>query len=92
MIQSFFCADTEDVYAGRPCPRFANIRRVLERKLAMLDAAATLRDLQSPPNNRLEKLARDRAGQHSIRVNDQYRLVFRWTPSGPADVACVDYH
>jgi proteic killer suppression protein len=65
---------------------------LLERKLAMLDAATTLDDLRSPPGNRLEPLAGDRAGQHSIRVNDQFRLCFRWTSAGPEDVECVDYH
>lgn len=88
MIQSFSCRDTQNVFEGRPCRRFTNIRTVLERKLAMLHAAHQLLDLQAPPNNRLEKLA----SRHSIRVNEQYRLVFRWTPPGPADVACVDYH
>ena len=58
----------------------------------MLHAAHTLLDLQSPPGNRLEKLAGNLAGKHSIRVNDQYRLVFTWTTEGPVDVACVDYH
>ncbi len=65
---------------------------MLERKLVMLNAATQLQDLRSPPNNRLEKLTGDRAGQYSIRVNDRYRLTFRWTPQGPADVECVDYH
>jgi proteic killer suppression protein len=74
--------DTQAVYEGRPCPRFANIRPVLERKLAMLDAATTLQDLRSPPANRLENLARD----------DQYRLCFVWTDAGPIGVECVDYH
>lgn len=92
MIQSFACRDTQNVFEGKPCPRFRNIRRVLERKLGMLGAAHRLLDLQVPPNNRLEKLMGELAGSHSIRVNDQYRLVFRWTPAGPADVACVDYH
>lgn len=91
-IQSFKCRDTQDVFEGRPCRRFANIRPVLERKLAMLDAANTLTDLKSPPNNKLEKLSRDRAGQHSIRVNDQYRLCFVWTSPGPEGAECVDYH
>jgi toxin HigB-1 len=80
------------VFAGDCPPRFRNIRSVLERKLLMLHAAHRLLDLQVPPNNRLEKLAGDLAGKHSIRVNDQYRLVFRWTPAGPADVTCTDYH
>ena len=58
----------------------------------MLDAAITLQDLRSPPGNRLEKLTADRAGQHSIRINDQYRVCFKWTSAGPADVEIVDYH
>ena len=91
-IVSFKCEDTKAVFEGRPCPRFANIRRALERKLAILDAATTLNDLRSPPGNRLEALSGNRAGQHSIRVNDQYRLCFVWTALGPANVECVDYH
>jgi toxin HigB-1 len=92
LIQSFACRDTEDVFAGRKCRRFSNFRRVLERKLAYLNAATTLEALRAPPHNHLEQLDRDRAGQHSIRVNDQFRLCFRWTENGPADVECVDYH
>lgn len=92
MIQSFACADTQAVYEGHPCRRFTGIRRVLERKLMLLDAAVVLADLQVPPGNRLHALSGNRAGQHAIRVNDQFRLVFRWTAPGPADVACVDYH
>lgn len=71
---------------------FANIRSVLERKLQMLAAAVSLNDLRIPPANGLEALAKDRTGQHSIRVNDQFRLCFCWTREGPADVECVDYH
>ena len=62
------------------------------RKLAMLNAAATLNDLRVPPNNRLKALEKDRAGQHSIRINDQFRVCFVWTDSGPTDVEIVDYH
>lgn len=69
-----------------------NIQPVVERKLLLLDAATTLQDLASPPSNRLEALKGDRKGQHSVRVNDQYRLCFRWTHSGPEDVELVDYH
>ena len=65
---------------------------MLERKLQMLDAATTINDLRVPPANRLEALAGDRIGQHSIRVNDQFRLCFVWTAQGPKDVECVDYH
>jgi toxin HigB-1 len=92
VIQSFACRDTQNVFEGKPCRRFTSIRNVLERKLTMLHAAHQLLDLRAPPNNRLEKLVGELAGQHLIRVNDQYRLVFRWTPPGPVDVACVDYH
>jgi proteic killer suppression protein len=62
------------------------------RKLAILDAAEVLSDLRVPPGNRLEKLSGDRAGQHSIRINDQWRLCFRWTKAGPEDVTIADYH
>ena len=92
VIQSFACSDTKAVFDGHPCRCFANIRTVLERKLFMLNDASRLIDLQVPPNNRLKKLAGNLAGQYSIRINDQYRLIFRWTPAGPADVTCVDYH
>jgi proteic killer suppression protein len=93
VIQSFRCAETKAIYEGRKPRQFSAIRTVLERKLQVLDAAVALRDLLAPPNNRLEALTRDRAGrQHSIRVNDQFRLCFRWTAQGPTDVECVDYH
>jgi proteic killer suppression protein len=72
--------------------QFANIRAVAERKLAMLDAATELRDLRSPPGNRLEALIGDRAGQHSIRINGQWRICFVWTDDGPTEVEIVDYH
>ncbi len=77
---------------GRPSRRFATFRPVLERKLAWLDAAPNLNALRAPPGNRLEALTRDRVGQHSIRVNDQFRLCFNWTANGPENVECVDYH
>jgi proteic killer suppression protein len=91
-IVSFACRDTQAVWEGKPCPRFASIRNVLERKLLMLDAATSLDDLRVPPANRLEALKGDRRGQHSIRVNDQFRLCFVWTAEGPKNVECVDYH
>lgn len=72
--------------------RFAGIATVASRKLVMLDAAETLDFLRSSPGNRLEALKGDRSGQHSIRVNDQYRLCFRWTAAGPENVEIVDYH
>ena len=72
--------------------RFSAIANVATRKLVQLDAAETLEFLRAPPGNRLELLKGDRAGQHSIRINDQYRLCFRWTDSGPETVEIVDYH
>jgi proteic killer suppression protein len=92
MIRSFNCDETRAIFEGESAPRFGNIRRVVERKLFMLNNASILDDLRSPPGNRLEPLSGDRAGQHSIRVNDQFRLCFRWTPTGPEDVELVDYH
>jgi proteic killer suppression protein len=68
------------------------MKTVVERKLQMLDSAATLDFLRSPPGNRLEALRGDRAGQHSIRVNDQFRICFVWTERGPMNVEIVDYH
>lgn len=70
----------------------ADLATVVRRKLVMLDAAARLSDLLMPPANRLEALRGDRTGQHSIRVNDQFRLCFRWTNEGPIDVEFIDYH
>ncbi len=72
--------------------RFVNIEAVARRKLVQLNAAATLDFLRAPPGNRLEALSGDRAGQHSIRVNDQFRVCFVWTAQGPKDVEMVDYH
>ena len=92
MIRSFACRDTERL-AGRTRVRcFVNLERVALSKLAMLDAAAVLEDLRVPPGNRLEALKGDRAGQHSIRINDQYRICFVWKEDGPHDVEIVDYH
>ena len=92
MIQSFRCADTQRLFETGTCRRFAAIANVATRKLAQLDAAETLEFLGAPPGNRLEALKRDRAGQYSIRINDQFRLCFRWTEAGPEDVEIVDYH
>jgi len=93
IIQSVRCQDTERLFTtGKAPARFAAIVRVAERKLAQLDAAMTLAFLVSPPGNRLEALRGDRAGQHSIRVNDRWRVCFTWTEQGPADVEIVDYH
>jgi proteic killer suppression protein len=92
MIRSFACRDTEHLAARTRVRRFVNIERVALRKLTMLDAAAVLDDLRVPPGNRLEALKGDRAGQHSIRINDQYRICFVWKKDGPHDVEIVDYH
>jgi toxin HigB-1 len=91
-IQSFRCADTQALYETGKSRRFATIRSVAERKLQQLDSAASLAFLRSPPGNRLEALAGDRAGQHSIRINDQWRLCFVWSEQGPESVEIVDYH
>ena len=92
MIQSFRCADTEALFGGSSPRRFRAIQSVAERKLAQLDPAKTLDFLRSPPGNRLEALKGDRIGQYSIRVNDQFRVCFVWSDSGPVDVEIVDYH
>ena len=92
MIKSFRCPDTRTLFETGKCKRFSGISVVAARKLAQLDAAQTLEFLRAPPGNRLEALKGDRAGQHSIRVNDQFRLCFRWTEAGPEDVEIVDYH
>jgi toxin HigB-1 len=92
VIQSFRCRDTQSLFEGGRPSRFRAIETVATRKLAMLDAARTIDFLRSPPGNRLEALRADRAGQWSIRINDQWRLCFEWTDSGPAQVEIVDYH
>jgi proteic killer suppression protein len=92
MIQSFRCAATQALFEGRPARRFVNVRAAAERKLAMLHRATRLEDLRAPPNNRLEKLAGSRAGQWSIRVNDQWRVCFEWREGQAFAVEIVDYH
>ena len=92
MIVSFRDADTEALAFGHRTRRLQAIETVARRKLRQLQIAGRLDDLRIPPGNRLEALRGDRAGQHSIRINDQYRICFRWTPAGPADVEIVDYH
>ncbi len=91
-ILSFKCPDTQRLFTSGKTRRFANIQTVAERKLAQLDAAMSLEFLRSPPGNRLEQLSGDRQGQHSIRINDQWRVCFVWTEKGVADVEIVDYH
>ena len=92
MIQSFKCKDTLALYEGKAPRRFKAFLAVAERKLAQLDAAQTLDFLKAPPGNHLEALKGDRKGQHSIRINDQWRICFKWTASGPEGVEIVDYH
>lgn len=92
MILSFKCADTEALAQGRRVQRFVNIQSVARRKLRQLQIAGGLEDLRVPPGNRLEALKGDRTGQHSIRINDQFRVCFRWTAAGAEDVEIVDYH
>ena len=93
MIQSFVDEQTEKVWRRERVKKFhPDLQPVALRKLAILDAAETLSDLRIPPGNRLEKLSGDREGLHSIRVNDQWRICFRWTKAGPEDVAITDYH
>ena len=92
MIVSFKDADTKALAAGRRVRRFVNLEAVARRKLRQLQIAGRLDDLGVPPGNRLEPLKGARAGRYSIRVNDQYRVCFRWTAKGPEDVEIVDYH
>lgn len=97
MIQAFKDTGTEDIFngentkaAGKICPR--SIGKIAVRKLDQIDSAAALYELRIPPNNKLEALSGDRKGQHSIHINDQYRICFVWTESGPDQVEIVDYH
>lgn len=93
MIRSYKDKTTEAVAAGRSPKGFpAALIRAARRKLVLLDNAAVLDDLRSPPGNRLHALIRDRAGQHAIWINSQFRLCFRWTDAGPEDVEITDYH
>lgn len=93
MIKSFGDRDTERLFAREPVRRFpADLRRAMLRKLVALDAAEALDELRVPPGNRLEKLRGDRQGQYSIRVNDQWRVCFRWESADAHDVEIVDYH
>ena len=92
MIQSFKCKDTQALYEGKSASRFKALARVAERKLAQLDAAQTLSFLKAPPGNHLEALKNERKGQHSIRINEQWRICVIWTGVGPTHVEIVDYH
>jgi proteic killer suppression protein len=92
VIISFKCNTTEKLSQGHNCRRFANIAVVARRKIRQLEIASRLEDLRIPPGNRLEALKGNRAGRHSIRINDQWRVCFRWTDAGAQDVEIVDYH
>ncbi|QIS23044.1 type II toxin-antitoxin system RelE/ParE family toxin [Nocardia terpenica] len=92
MIQSFKDKEAQKLWTERSAPKLGNVQKVALRKLTMLDAAAQLDDLRVPPANRLEKLKGDREGQHSIRINDQWRICFVWETAGPRDVEIINYH
>ena len=92
MIQSFKCRDTEALHQRHRVARWVNIEAAARRKLDQLDAASELRDMASPPGNRLEKLSGDRTGQYRVRVNDQWRICFTWSAGAASNVEFVDYH
>jgi proteic killer suppression protein len=92
MIVSFADNETAAVFEGKRVRRWAQLLAIVQRKLQLLDSAATLEALRVPPGNRLEALRGDRAGQHSIRINDQFRVCFVWRSDGVHDVQIVDYH
>ena len=92
MIKSFKCKESEELFTTGKSRRWNAITNVATRKLAQLDAAVTLEFLRSPPANHLEKLIGDREGQHSIRINKQWRICFVWSEQGVTDVEIVDYH
>ena len=94
VIRSFKGKFAEPILQGRIVPKGfpANLAKVARRKLIMVDSVDILEALSSPPDNRLEALKGDLAGMHSIRINDQWRVVFRWTDAGPEDVEIIDYH
>ena len=92
MISTSKCSNTEALFNGKRVARFVNIQVVALRKLAMLNRAEKLQDLRIPPNNKLEQLKRDRIGQWSIRINDQWRVCFRFEDGHAYDVEIVDYH
>jgi proteic killer suppression protein len=92
MVRSFKDATTARLFADEDVPRFRGIERPARRKLLLLNGARTINDLRSPPGNRLEALAGGRRGQHSIRINDQWRICFVWREGGAEGVEIVDYH
>ena len=92
MIRGFRNKKTQQFFVGEMVKEFSGFRKAAERKLTMLDNASDLKDLRSPPRNRLEMLKADRIGQHSIRINDQWRICFLWKADGPYEVENTDYH
>jgi toxin HigB-1 len=93
MIKSFHDKETEKIFSRQISSKLPqNIQRIARKKLVMLDAAAQLNDLRTPPGNRLEALKRDRKGQHSIRINDQWRICFKWRDGDAYDAEITDYH
>jgi len=92
MIKTFNCRDTETLFETGKTKKFAPIAKVAKRKLLLLDAATIVKDLRIPPGNRLKTLLGDRAGQYSIRINNQFRICFSWEGSDANDVEIVDYH
>ena len=92
MIRSFRCKETQKLFNRERIRKFQSIERTARRKLEMVNAAKELRDLARPPNNKLEALKKDRAGQHAIRINDQWRVCFVWRGDNAYDVEIVDYH
>lgn len=92
MIRSFRDKDAQALFEGRSVRRYRAIERQIQRRLQYLDTATSLADLAGRPSNRFEHLSGTRKGQCSIRINAQWRLVFRWTPEGPEEVAILDYH
>ncbi|MEO8343185.1 MAG: type II toxin-antitoxin system RelE/ParE family toxin [Gallionella sp.] len=92
MIKTFQCRDTEALFNGKRVARFANIERAALRKLVQLDLALITDDMRAPPGNRLEALKGDRAGQWSVRINDQWRVCFRFEDGNALDVEIADYH
>lgn len=92
MIKSFKCSNTEALFSGNRVARFVNFERAALRKLEQLDLASIIEDMRAPPGNRLETLKGDRAGQWSVRINDQWRICFRFESGNALDVEIVDYH